>query len=166
MKHFQWTVTGTDRQDHTVTLETDFFKNRFDIEVDGAPFPVKASRRHYIHGFAKHTVSVGGKTCHLMAHGTRADLAVDGRFIDCRLPYVPFPPIPKFLRLYMILCAFACLVCGFLSLPIGLTGVVRCSRTATCPFLTKDAKRKTCGITTLIVWVLSLAVALLVAVLA
>ena len=155
MKHYEWTITGTDSAQHTVTLDTDFRANQFDITVDGTPFPVEASRRHYFSGFAKHTLSVGGKTCHLMARGTEADLAVDGRFLSCGLPYVPYPPIPKFLGTFVFLCAVTCLA-GTLPGILGVIACLYCGRTATSPFLKKSVKRKRCGNATAIVWAVAL----------
>ena len=155
MKHYQWSVSGTDGADHLVTLDTDFRTNRFDVAIDGVPFPVQASRRHYVLGFAKHTLSVGGKTCHLLARGTQADLAVDGKFLTCALPYVPFPPIPKFLGPFIFLCAITALF-GTLPGIVGVAGCIYCGRSATSPFLNKAAKRKRCGRAAAAAWIVAL----------
>ena len=159
MKNYLWTISGADGAQHTITLTTDFLTNRFDITVDDAPFPVPASRRHYVMGFAKHTLSVGGKTCHLMVRGTQADLAVDGKFLDCELPYVPYPPIPKFLSFYLMLCALSCVLAGVPSLLVGLVASVRCGRAATSPFLTRHEKLVSCATSA----VASLAIAVILA---
>ena len=160
MKHYEWTVTGSDALSHTVTLDTDFRTNRFDIVIDGATYPVPPSRRHYFYGFAKHTLPVGGKTCHLMAWGTQADLAADGRFLTCALPYVPYPPIPKFMGTFMILCALTALF-GIIPGIVGVVGCVFCFRTGTNPFLNKAAKRKRCGNAAAIAWAVAAAAGLI-----
>ena len=160
MKHYEWTVHGSDALSHTVTLDTDFRANRFDITIDGTPFPVETNRRHYYMGFAKHTLPVAGKTCHLMAWGTKADLAADGKFLICGLPYVPYPPIPKFTGTFMILCALTSLF-GAVPGLVGVAGCIYCFRTATDPFLPKPTKRKRCGNAAAIAWGVAVVAALI-----
>ena len=156
MKSYQWSIKDSENMLHTVALETDLRANRFDITVDGVPFPVKASRRHYYMGFAKHTLSVGGKTCHLLARGFQADLAVDGRFIDCQLPYVPYPAIPKFLRLYAILCSLLCLLGTIPTALLGVVAAIFCFRVCYSPFLNRPTKLRRCATATVISWSVSL----------
>ncbi len=148
MKHFQWTVTGSDGFDHSVTLTRSVWSNKLTITIDGAETVVKPRSQQVMTGIIDHTLPVGGKTCHLVVMGQQADLAVDGQYLTAKRPYLPYRTRPKWVWIFWILCLAVGAMGGALPWLIGLTAAIQCGRTAVSPYIDEKKKLRICiGIT-------------------
>lgn len=86
MKKWEVQVDGIT---HTIEYKKGF-KNV--ILVDGDKYVAKSS--NWFINILDYAITFGDTTCQLVVLGTKADLAVNGVYLDSRKPYVPMSTIP------------------------------------------------------------------------
>ena len=73
---------------HDVLFKSSAWSGKQTLTVDGNTIPLKQSFAQTFTG-AEYPVQIGSKICQLAVVGSKADIAVDGRFIGSGKPYAP-----------------------------------------------------------------------------
>jgi len=73
------------------------------VMVNGSPEKLKFT---FMTGFAglDQELYLGGKVAHFVLKNGKADLAIDGYFLDSKEAYIPLPGVPKWVWLFVVAC--------------------------------------------------------------
>lgn len=110
----KWEIES-DGVKHEIQYKSGF---RQSIIVDGETHKVKSS--NFFINVIDYEIAFGSTVCKLVVIGKKADLAVNGTFLDSKKPYEPTSNIPTFVWVLVGLSTFGgFLLSGILSLLIG-----------------------------------------------
>lgn len=101
-------------------------------------------------------VYLGDKECRFVVIGNKADIVVDGVFIESRKPYLPFNKIPWWVWIFVVACIAIPIVSlgGVIPAALGILGSSYCVRIAVSPEMKTIEKLFICLGITAIAWVL------------
>jgi hypothetical protein len=89
--------------DYEIRAEYRQFSGGHKVTVNGIPVGHKRSFIQGITGMDQ-ILTLGTKEAHLVMIGNRADLAVDGVYLDSGEPYLPLLPMPRWNWVFIVLC--------------------------------------------------------------
>lgn len=87
-----WTVQSSDGINHTIQYKKGL-KNK--LIVDGEIYKLKSS--NWCVNLIDYSINFEGTECRLVVMGNKADLAVNGTFLDSQKPYEPLSSIPSWI---------------------------------------------------------------------
>jgi hypothetical protein len=96
----------------------------------------------------------GGKDCHFVLLGDKADVALDGRYLDSKKPYVQFNKIPLWGWFFIIACSAIPVVFfgGIFPILFGIVGILYCFKILLSPFIITWNKVFYCFLLTAFSW--------------
>lgn len=111
-----WTVQSSDGISHTIQYKKGF---RNKLIVDGETYKLKSS--NWCINLIDYSIDFEGAECRLVVMGNKADLAVNGTFLDSKQPYEPLSSIPSWIYVLVGISTIGGLVLfGLIGLCIGL----------------------------------------------
>jgi hypothetical protein len=138
---------------YTVTFEFGGLKGTRLLKVNGANIPIEKQHYKALIGVER-PVFLGNKECIFVLIGNKADVAVDGFYVDSKKPYVPFKSIPWWNWVFAAACIAIPIVAlgGLLPVVIGLLGSVYCMRVSISPYSKTPFKLLSCFGVTAVCW--------------
>ena len=162
MKTYAWTVPGVDGKDHAVSAAVSRWSRKLTVTVDGEAKTVRPTGRQKQGAVTDLTLPVGGRSCRLVSIGDEADLVLDGAYLGCGKPYLPYHTMPKWVLIFWGLCVILCFVGGVVSWVVGFIASLRCGRIAMSPFREKKEQMIACATTAIAAWTITLGTTLLI----
>lgn len=103
-------------------------------------------------------VEIGGKRCRLVVHGKKADIAVDGVFVESGEVYEPLQGMPKWNWIFIVMCLAIPIISmgGALPVLIGLMGAMWTCRVASANKRSVVVKMLCCWGIAMLCWILAL----------
>lgn len=103
---------------------------------------------------------LGDADAHLVVHGARGYLAVDGAYVDSGQPYIPNSKIPWFTYAFAVACLLIPLLTfgGIVPILIGFGGIAGCVLVSVSPESSALKKLLLCALIALAAWALLLGV--------
>lgn len=153
----RWTIP-VDGINHDVLFKSSAWSGKQTLTVDGNTIPLKQSFAQTFTG-AEYPVQIGSKICQLAVVGSKADIAVDGRFVGSGKPYAPIGKVPWWGWVFVGACLLVPVVAlgGALPIIIGLLGAVACARLSIAPNMATPVKVLCCLGVTVAAWAALLA---------
>ena len=112
-----WTVQAEDGIQHTIQYKKGVFSNK--VIVDNESYKVKSS--NWCINLIDYSINFGTTNCHLVVTGNKADLAVNGTYLDSQKEYEPLSKVPEWIYILIGISVFGgMIVSGILSLVIGI----------------------------------------------
>jgi hypothetical protein len=101
-------------------------------------------------------IYIGGKECRLVVLGNRADIVIDGLYLDSGKPYKPFEKIPVWTWVFIIASMAIPIinVGGLIPAALGILGSVYCIRIGVSPYMKTGMKVLASFGVVLIAWLL------------
>lgn len=89
-----------------------------------------------------HPIYIGGMECRLVVLGNRADIVMDGLYIESGKPYRPFEKIPFWTWIFIVGCIGIPVVNqgGLIPAALGILGSVYCIRIGISPYMKTGMK--------------------------
>ncbi len=161
MKRRSWIVKiGEVEYPIKFTASQLFGKNT--LQVDNNTIELKKSLVETFVGMDQ-PFNVGGKECRFVLQGNKADIAVDGIYLDSKKPYIPLKNVPWWGWIFIAFCIAIPFVSlgGVIPFALALLGTIYCVRITMDPYIKTVLKLLACLGISVSVWILYVLVALL-----
>ena len=148
----QWNV-NIGQNSHVVQFDPGKRKKNMRLIVDGAETPIKLSFMQNITGL-DHEFTLEGIPCHFVLRGSKADLAVNGTYIDSKKAYTPLRKPGPLTWVFVVLCLAIPVVSlgGALPAVLGVAGAMGCLFVSTAPQLQLPVRVTLCVLITAVAW--------------
>jgi|LSQX01.3.fsa_nt_gb hypothetical protein len=140
---------NVDGCNYAITFEFGGLKGTRLLKVNDVNFPIEKQHYKALIGVER-PILLGNKECQFVLIGNKADVAVDGFYVDSKKSYAPFKSIPWWNWIFAAACIAIPIVAlgGLLPVVIGLLGAVYCMRVSVSPYSKTTFKLLSClGIT-------------------
>jgi hypothetical protein len=150
----EWDIT-VDGQQYHVAFEQNRWSDKYWIEVNGYSSEYKPKAFEVFKG-VDIPLMLGKKEVRLVLKGNKADIAVDGVFVDSKKPYIPSKNMPWWTWIFIAACVVFPIVTigGAIAIALAFIGVAYCIRVSVSPYMKTSLKLLTCLGISVSAWVL------------
>ena len=152
MKVWKINVNG---EDHEVAFTPNQWSGKHRLTIDGENIELKKSPFQFLVG-TDQPINVAGKECRFVLIGNKADIAVDGTYINNNKPYVPLKRMPWWTWIFIVACIAVPIVSlgGALPIVIALLCSALCVRISVFPNMNTGIKVLCCFGISALAWAL------------
>lgn len=152
MKQWDITING---MTNTVTFTPNQWSGKHKLTVNGKEVLLKKSPFETFVG-TDQPINIAGKECRFVLIGNKADMAVNGTYVDSKKLYVPLKSMPWWTWIFLVLCIAVPVVSLGGALPVGIALLcsIWCVRVAISPNMKTAIKILCCFGITALAWTL------------
>lgn len=152
MKVWKISING---ENHEVVFTPNQWSGKYKLMIDGKDIELKISPFQAFFG-TDQPINIAGKECRLVLIGNKADIAVDGTYIDSNRQYVPLKGMPWWTWIFIVACIAIPIVSlgGALPVIFALFGSVYCVRVSVSPNMNTAKKILCCFGIAALAWAL------------
>lgn len=142
MKHWIVTING---MQNTVIFIPNQWSGKHKLMINGKEVALKKSPFQAFVGLDQ-PINIAGKECRFVLIGNKADIAIDGTYIDSNKAYVPLKSMPWWAWIFIISCIAVPIVSlgGALPVVIALLCSIWCVRVSVSPNIKTTIKLLCC----------------------
>ena len=147
---------------HAVYVRASMWSSKVKLIVDEEETIIKKGLKEEFLGMDV-PFCIEDKECHIVISGNIPDLAIDGMYVDSKVPYEPLKPMPIWGWVFVVLCLAIPVLAtgGAIPVVIGVMGASSCAKTACSVRGTKIAKMINCIFVTVFCWIIWLGLIML-----
>ncbi len=149
-----WVLTVEDMT-YTIDYDPRTLSGRKVVIINGMPVNLKLTFFTRYAGLDQ-TIGVGGKKANFVLINGKADLAVDGYYLDSKKEYIPLLGVPKWVWIFVLACAAIPIYTlgGAIPALIGFSGIMICIKLSVSRKLNTLMRVLLCALITGISWIL------------
>lgn len=151
-----WTVTVGGKKYHINYLSS--WTGTHSLKVNGEDVDLQKSNIFHALVGMEQPIDLGGKTARFVIFGSKADLVVDGFYLNSQKKYVPLGRMPAWTWAFIASCAALPFAAQGEPLPVvsGALGIIFCVRVSFSPYMDKLAKVMACTAISAVAWLVYL----------
>ena len=152
MKQWKININGTQ---NAVVFVPNHWSGKHKLTINGKEVELKKSPFQAFVGMDL-PIDIAGKECRFVLIGNKADIAVDGTYIDSKKLYVPLKSMPWWTWIFVIVCIAIPIVSlgGALPVVIALLCSIWCVRVSVSPNIRTAIKVLCCLGILVLAWIL------------
>ena len=151
-----WSI-DIDNNKHKIKFIQSKFSGKNRLEIDENEVAINKSAFQGIVGIDQ-LITIGNKECRFVSSGNKADIVVDGVYVDSKKQYIPSESIQWWGWIFVVMCVAIPIISlgGALPALIGMVGGVYCIRISVSPYRKTGSKVLACSGITITAWLLFL----------
>lgn len=150
----QWTITINGKQ-NTVIFKPNQWSGKHILTINGKEIPLKNAPFQSFIGIDQ-PINIAGKECRFVLIGNKADIAIDGIYVDNKKTYAPLKRMPWWAWLFIAICVAVPIVSlgGAVPVLIAALGSMWCIRLSVSPNIKTSLKVLSCFGVSALAWAL------------
>jgi hypothetical protein len=150
----EWSTT-VDGLKYNISFKPNNWSGKHALTVNGDAVELKKEAFQAFKGIDQ-PVILGSKEARFVLIGSKADIAIDGFYLDSKKPYMPLEKVPKWAWVFIVLCLAIPVIAmgGAVPAVLAILGSMNCVRVSRTPNLKTPIKLLICTAITAAAWIL------------